>query len=441
MKMNRKKWSALSMMVLLSGAALCLIFGGTVREKMLPQVEWAVPRVTRLQTAFEFPCVWDFENQSEFKLETSRPVRVDEVLIRRGQNVTAGEKMFSLSIRDAEEMEEELRARYTGAWEAFEAIRAKTDDVLTPEASEYVAAVRKVSDAQAEAELCRIKAEALLPEEYSVWDFYQEEVLPEELSADAAQSVEDWKAALEAVSAAQAEKDALPVKSMEAETLEMLTERMEILEEMDAAEADIRAYYAETEKLKSVNAPQNMAVARVTVSAGQEAENGDVLAYFVPEGTEVVLTGTPRAEDFAYLNEGSYVSVEMNGGTYITQISAIRPDGEGRKRVILLKSAEMPAFDPENEDEMTAIVTIDSKEMVSFVPAACVHEDAKGSFVFAAENGETALGDEKITVRRVSVTKVTEADGEVMVKENLGEYRLAVNESKELTDGDRVLSY
>ena len=77
----------------------------------------------------------------------------------------------------------------------------------------------------------------------------------------------------------------------------------------------------------------------------------------------------------------------------------------------------------------------------SLLPSSAVHGAEGDRFVYLIKTSQNAVGNKTMTVEKLSVTVLAEADGTTAIQEDLSYSQVAYMEDRELSDGSRVMEY
>lgn len=438
MKLRSIAWKGMA--VLLVVVALCLFFSGTIRTVFTPKVQFVTVKMGRLTEQYELSAALTYNGKEKFSFAVPESVQVSQVFVREGDQVQAGDPLFSLRFYGEKEREENLLTAYREALTAqMDFDRENRKKQPGKQAVSYMEAYKALKAATINEGAARLELDRLLPPGVLL----PESGYPEGADGMLRQAVDSWRAASQQKSEAQTAFDKVSASyEINAWAWQYLLQEQEITDRLEAAKQALAAFYTQRDMLRTVTAPHAGFVASMTVRAGSGYDGTSSLCEITSENGGPVIRADLN-EMKTSLPDGIFVTLETPWGEFEPPVLFSGIDLEGdRYADIALPDALMALGVPLRRmaaEELTVHLTLQSEETNALLPVTAIHGTGADRYVYVAEERQAVLGSTEWIVTKQPITVLAEADGMVAVKENLNRARLAMLEDRPLSDGSAVM--
>ncbi len=440
--MKNRRFAVKALIILVAVVAVCMIFSGTVQNILTPKVRIASVKNGKLSRSVTLEGKLQYSDKEDFyyPLSGGDSCVVTQVYVRTGDKVREGDALFSMSYQDPDTKRKSLDDAYREALEEQLEFERKNGEIrLTSREENYAKAYYGLQDAVlAEAET---KREAI---KYGVAGDVADESGLNETALAALKAYREAKTALE--SARKTFQEASRY-SIDEDIWSQIVSQRQVREKVEQAEEAIEAFEKTREELEEIKAPHDGYVVEVNLKAGDVFDGISALCALTSE------EGTPQltceVEDSnVTIARGSALTIDTpRWGSQKVKVASVEINKEG-KRVAIVNISE--------DDDVVmgygslyAMTTADipmklSMEVASnasLLPSSAVHGAEGDKYVFIVRAQQNTVGSKVMTVQKLTVTVIAEADGTTAVQEDISYSQVAYMEDRELSDGSRVMEY
>ena len=212
--------------------------------------------------------------------------------------------------------------------------------------------------------------------------------------------------------------------------------------------ADCAEKQVELEELRrsaeAICAPRDGVIAEVNLKQGDSYDGSAALYTLTAEGSSPVLradlTGVDRS-----IAEGMDVTIATDGEGVAAKVTALGfSEGGMRCADVAVTDAVVKAFGSLYSLSLSPVkltILFKSAESSCLLPASAVRGSGDKRYVYAVNERTTTFGKKKLSLSKMDVTVIAEADGVASIQEDLSYYQLAYMEDRPLRDGADVMEY
>lgn len=448
-----KKIAVRAGVILAVVVACSMFFANTILSITTPKVKFADVGYKRFEEQISRSASIYFAKTDKFTLDGARktPVTVDQMYVRVGDKVAAGDVLCTTKLSDsfADEVDKASDALVTAqqAYMKNETDNIKLVDTIDSDKNEAKRAMddtsRALADAQAKLLGEAAKIGILLGDDPSVWPG----AIQKSGNADLIALVD---VVLDAQSAADrastAFLDTFANSKTKTEVYEFLLKRAELQRELDKAQNTLVGLVSAGEGLTTIRAEHDGYIVALGIEEGK-VYDGNAAAYELTAiGEDPVLrcevTGMKR--EFAV---GMRADIKAEYSDIRAEVSAVIREGVERKYLHIALTddviAQLGGVRSLLDSGTTVKLTYRAKEAASILPPAAVRSegDGKSDFIYVSESKYDIWGA-YLVARKLPVTVLERGDKEVSVQEDL-RYgsRPVYQESKAIKEGGRIEEY
>lgn len=440
--MKMRRFAVKGMIGLLLMVVLCLFFAGTIRTMVTPKVQFVTIKTGTLAHRYEVSGSLSYTEPEEQQIKVSQSMRVRKVNVRPGDYVTQGTELFSLQFYDEANQEKRLLETYEQALLAQQAFdQENANRKLTESQREHVALYQQLQRAmldEAEAWLA-VKRTFSTGAEITV----PETGYPEMADGNMQQAIDQWRVALENKQVLQNELAAKwKNKAPNASILFLVESGQSHQREVENAEKELNAFYAERDRLRSIVAPHDGYIVEVNTQLGGVYE-GDSPLYTMTKGKGVPVIQASVNELDKAIPTGTAAMLITRWGRFETEVLSNGVTLAGEPYINLTIPAGLTekgvSLNRLRSETVKAEITMETEESHALVPVSAIHGTGHNRYVYVVDEEQNVLGRKEKQVHQLAVTVVDEADGMAAVKESLTRFRLAYREDRVLRDGSSVM--
>lgn len=450
-----KRFALKGLGVIAVGVALCMFFAGTVRTMTTPKIKLVTPKQGRLEQTVALKGKLTFDQTTELRVDEARghTLLVDQVLVRPGYQVKAGDVLFTMTMTDYEEKYEKLKDTYQENSKKLDDLDIKNRKLnRTNQRNTAYEAMRDAHEALVDAKVALKVLEkqeniGLLDSDQSLQGLlpYARELgASPQLQAATQAYVDARTQATRAENTLYALLEDKKTKGKDG-IWEYLKERQTYLDLLDETEEEMAALTLDRDNLAQVKAPADGYVATVAVKVGEAYEGkGAALTMSTMEQPPVLradLTDVRRN-----IQAGATVSIKSGYQTVESQVVKVGVDVEGKRYCDVAITQEL--IDLKGgvyamslaETDMTAAFR--DSQSTTLVPASAVRSEGENDrYVFVVDTEYGSFTGQRMKVTKREVTVLSEAGSVVSVAEDLSNMQLADKEDRAIKDGDTVMEY
>ena len=440
-----KKIAVRAMITLAVVVALCMFFSGTVRTITTPKVRFTTARQGKFEMVTELTGQIQFKETEELKQDVPQgeSLTVTRIFVKAGDQVKAGDKLFSASVVDYDKTLASLQDDYDTAQASLRDLVRKNGEVrLTRNEQAWMDAYYAAQEASQRKRDCRIEAQTLLALEGLEMPA---EGVPEgasdELIAALAEAAEAEAASAEADQALER----LNRYAIADSTWTYITQRHEYEEKMTASEEAIARLVLLSREAGEVCAAHGGYITEVVAEKGGQLDGSTVVLRMTPEGGAPVIRADITDVKQA-VSAGSVVTVEtQRWGRLETAVIDTGLTSTGTRYAdaavtedIIQANGNVAAM---MQSEIKLRLTTRAQEATCLVSPSAVRGSGNDRFVYVAVKESSTFGGMQMKVQKMAVTVLNESATAVSVSEDLTRYQIIYMEDRAVSEGDAVMEY
>lgn len=443
--MNLKKFALRGLAVLAVAVALCMFFSGTIKTITTAKVKLTRTKTGRLEekTQLSGKLVFTGAEPVQLKLAQGQSLLITKVNARVGYAVKAGDVIVEARVADYENAMRSCQASYDEALDQLLALESKNSGIRLRRSDEvYADAYFNLRELKKQELAQRIDMEALLAKEGMR---LPEEGLPEGASEELAAAINAYRDSVQAQAQAQADMDAAARYLPDDATWSYISGKRSLEERLAAAEEEMRALSTLNTRAQAIEAPCDGYIVELMVKAGDGYDGSGALFTISPDGSMPVLRADISAVE-KNVSEGMAANMASDRyGTIESKVIETGLDAEGKRYADIEVTEKMIAacgsiYAMTAADTDITLVNR-AKSQTTLLSASTVHGTGDDRYIYTVETSYSSLGNSKMTVHKMAVTVLAEAEGMVSIEEELGYYDIAYMEDRPISDGDSVMLY
>lgn len=196
---------------------------------------------------------------------------------------------------------------------------------------------------------------------------------------------------------------------------------------------------------RSIAAPFDAYVTEVAVKAGDTYDGCGDLLTISKEGTLPVLRMDISTLQKNVEKDMLVTMASERYGTLETKVLETGLDSEGKRYADVEVTADMITAGGSvyamTAEETPLTLVNRAKTQTTLLSANAVHGTGSDRYIYTVETSYSSFGNSKMTVHKMSVTVLAEANGMVSIEEELGYCDIAYMEDRPISDGDCVMLY
>lgn len=443
--MNLKKFAIRGLAVLAVFVALCMFFSGTIKTITTAKIKTTRAKSGRLEEKTELSGKIAFPEVEHirFTLGEGQNLTIVKVNTRVGYTAKEGDVIIEARVADYENTMKQYQAAYDEALDQLLLLESKNSNIRLRRSDEqYADAYFALRDAKKAAVANKIAMEAQLNKEHLT---LTEAGYPEGASEQLTQAIDAWRDAEAAQAQAQSAMDAVERYAPEDAVWSYISDRRSYQEKMDDAEAKMQALGELNGGVQAICAPHDGYIAEVAVKEGDTYDGSGDLFTLTKKDTMPVLRAD-LSKVTRSVAEGSAVTMNTDRyGVLETKVLSTGIDAEGKKYADVeltddIVSAMGSVYSMTVEETPMSLV-YRAAQSTTLLSSSAVHGTGEDRYVYTVDTSYSSFGNTKMTVHKMSVTVLAEADGLVSIEEDLGYYDIAYMEDRPINDGDTVMAY
>ncbi|MBQ8973359.1 MAG: hypothetical protein IJ074_09825 [Clostridia bacterium] len=444
--MNLKKNAFKGLILLAAVVALCMFFSGTLRTITTAKVKIVRGKSGKLEQKTELTgkTVFPEEESIRYALGEGRVMVITKVNTRAGYTVQEGDVLVEGAIQDYDSTMKGWQDSYDEAVEQLMQLETKNSSLRLRRTDEqYEEAYYALSDARKAALDARVSLQTQLNQEELSMDMNG--AVPEEGSEILRALAENLQKAEAAQEDAQTALDALTRYAPEDDVWTYLTEKRTLNAKLEDLEEKMLSLSELNAAVGHICAPHDGYVATCEIKAGDTYDGLTELLTISAENVDPVLRADISSIE-RVVNEGAVMTIPTDKrGNVETKVIAVGVDSDGKRYadVAITKdvTAALGSVYSMLQNDIRMVLTAKATQSTTLLNAAAVHGSGDDRYVFVVSTDYSSLGSSKLTVHKMKVTVLGEADGLVSVEEDMDYYDLAYMEDRPISDGDTVMKY
>ena len=444
--MNLKKNAFKGLILLAAVVALCMFFSGTLRTITTAKVKIVRGKNGKLEQKTELTgkAVFPEEESIRYALGEGRVMVITKVNTRAGYTVQEGDVLVEGAIQDYDSTMKGWQDSYDEAVEQLMQLETKNSSLRLRRTDEqYEEAYYALSDARKAALDARVSLQTQLNQEELSLDMNG--AVPEEGSEILRALAQNLQKAEAAQEDAQTALDALTRYAPEDDVWTYLTEKRSLNAKLEDLEEKMLSLSELNAAVGHICAPHDGYVATCEIKAGDTYDGLTELLTISAENVDPVLRADISSIE-RVVNEGAVMTIPTDKrGNVETKVIAVGVDSDGKRYadVAITKdvTAALGSVYSMLQNDIRMVLTAKATQSTTLLNAAAVHGSGDDRYVFVVSTDYSSLGSSKLTVHKMKVTVLGEADGLVSVEEDMDYYDLAYMEDRPISDGDTVMKY
>lgn len=446
--MNGKTKALKALCILAVVIALCMFFARTVQTITTPKIQRITATKGKLEEKISISAQVYFPKTEDIRIKDAHTLNmtVDEVMVRPGYQVKAGDVIFTADVPALEEKIDTIREEYDKkVAELADKKAGHIRQLMTSEQNTLYNALIDAYDFYYDQRYAAYRAAAIkgysLPEDELTW--------PEITDADP-----EVMAAVQASEAARlAMEDAVTaLKRLYDSNGRVGDATFSYIKEMDDLKRSIADYQEQmlelevmAAELTEIKAPHDGYITAIELKAG-DSYDGTKAAYSISaEGSEPVLRADV-SDITKTLAEGNKVTTSGDKSTEILEITA----EAGGKKYALIEINNDVTKDLGSlsrmlgMEEIPLTITYKASKNTTLLPASAVRLDNDSSYYVYVVNrdyGGGLLGSGGYVLSKQTVTVLEKTDKLVSLADDLQYTEIADREDRAISDGQAVMDY
>ena len=395
----------------------------------------AAASVTAVQVAAAFPAnmvithqvtgIGMIEQKQESPVSVKPGQKVEQIFVRTGQKVKAGDVLFQINM---EALEEPIRTLE----QELEKIKLEQKDAIS----------RRAQAEQEHALLQRHAKEVYdqIAAETSQAVAWAKEDLERALETSDQDQIYAAQRAYDEAAASRSERLAEAHRAIEAAKQEQVSDSTGELKQIEMAqlEAGLTQLLALKDVQGNIPAPFDGTITKLNIeTGGVTSEQGAVLITDAASGG--IFTVSVGKEEEVYLKTGMPVILESTDGQKVEtglSIAAIEEDSENLDMIKVTVDIPPQAMEIGTSAKMTA--QWDSKQYDTCVPVQALYESSQGTYIYMLKEKESVLGTELAAVK-MNVTILDKNETYAAIDEPaLADQQIIVSSDRNMEEGSRV---
>ncbi|MCE5342199.1 MAG: hypothetical protein LLF96_01235 [Eubacteriales bacterium] len=449
--MKLKKFALRGFVALGVTVALCMFFANTVLTISTPKIQIVqgshgrLEQKIRLNTQVYFPDTTDYT----LSLAAKSAIVINQVYVRPGHHVDAGETLFTATLTDFDKDWKDLQDKYHA--KAMALLDKDVENKRFARTSQQndlydavLASQSTMAKAEHDAQLMAFTLNVDIGEDSALWE---SKVAGQPDLHYAILQALDAKTAYDTAYQAffdSYDNDRIRVKSG---TFKFINERRVLIKELASIADDIVALSERKEALSTITAPQAGYVVALNVKNGDAYDGKKVAFTLSADDVAPVLRGDITSLK-KVISDGTKVEIAGDYGNQKTTVEKTVLEGDGKKYAyvtltddIITAEGGIPRMVSDGDVEAT--LTYRARESATLIPASAVRNEGDGAdYVYLIQyNYSGFLGSSSIKVIKTGVDVVERGDTMVSVQQELDYAEIADREDRALTDGCTVMKY
>ena len=375
-------------------------------------------------------------------LPAGKTLTISRVNVRAGYPVKAGDVVLEASVTGYEAAAKQAQDEYDAALDALMEIDRKNEG-LTLRRSEQTYADTYAALREAARQTARKKTEMEVLLRAAKLS-YTDSGYPDGADEATIAAIDAYRAALSAQDEAQDAFNRAARYGVDDAVWSYISERQAAQEKL----ADCEEKQVELEELRrsaaTICAPRDGVIAEISLKQGDPYDGSMPLYKLTAEGSSPALRADLSGVD-KNITEGMGVTVSVGGDSVDAKIASLGFTESGARCAdvivndeILRAAGSMYAL---SQDSVKLTVLFKSKQSSCLLPASAVRGSGDSRYVYTVNERTTTFGKKKLSLSKMTVHVIAEADGVASIEEDLSYYTIAYMEDRALRDGSDVMEY
>ena len=442
--MKLKKIAVRGLICVAVGVALCMFFSGTIENITTPKVKLIRPSRGKLSEKVELSAtlVYPGAEEQRIDLPAGQTLTISRVNVRPGYAVKAGDVVMEAAVTGYEAAARQAQDDCDAALDALMEVERKNEGLaLRRSEQSYADSYAALRAAARETNRRRMDMEVLLR---AAKLECPDAGYPEGADAELTAAIDGYRAAEAAQEAAQVAFNRAARYGVSDEAWAYISERQTAREKLDDCTEKQLELEALNRAAGAIRAPHDGVIAQADLKQGDSWDGAVPLYSITPEGgapaLRAELTGVEKA-----VEEGMSVTLDAGsdgvGGT-ITGVGYAQ-SGERYADVAVTDEMIRAAGSLYSLAASPSKITLvfKAKESSCLLPAAAVRGSGDSRYVYTVNESTTTFGKRRLTLSKLDVHVIAEADGTASIEEDLSYYSIAYMEDRALREGGDVMEY
>ncbi len=443
--MNLKKFALRGLAILAVFVALCMFFSGTIKTITTAKIKITRGRSGRLEEKIQLTGKLTFPDVVKvgYPLEDGQTIQITKVNFRPGYTVNEGDVVIQARVANYDETMKGYQSDYSSALETLQQLESKNANIrLRRTDTAYADAYFGLRDARRDTVSKRIAMNTLLNREGLT---LPETGAPEGASDALIQAISDYRAAVQAETAAESAMQQVERYAPEESVWTYITEKRAAEDKISDLEAKMEALGVLNGSVQQITAPNGGYIAEVLVKEGDNYDGASELFTLTQPETMPVLRADLTGIDKT-VTQGMTVTISGgNFGDMETTVANVGIDQEGKKYADVTLTQDVisslgSVYSMTLEDTPMTLVNR-ARQNTMLLTTSAIHGTGNNRYIYTVDTSYSSFGNSTMTVRKQTVTVLAEADGVASIQEDMSWYDIAYMEDRPINDGDTVMLY
>lgn len=442
--MKLKKIATRGLIAVAVLVALCMFFSGTIENITTPKVKLAKASRGKLVEKLELNATLAYPDVEEQRLTlpAGQSLTITRVNVRAGYPVQAGDVVLEASVTGYEAAARQAQDDYDAALDALMEVERKNEGITLRRSEQtYADSYAALREAAREAARKKTDMEVLLRASKLS---YADAGYPADAGEETIAAIDAYRAALDAQSAAQEAFNRAARYGVDDAVWAYISERQSAQEKLDDCAEKQVALEELNRAAATICAPHDGVIAEINLKQGDPYDGSAALYSITAEGSSPALRSDLTGVDKA-ITEGMAVSVSIGDQAIDAKISGLSYLDSGARCADVPVSDEMTRAAGSMYSLSTSPVKVTilfkSNESSCLLPSSAVRGSGDSRYVYTISERTTTFGKRKLSLSKMDVNVIAEADGVTSIQEDLSYYTIAYMEDRALRDGSDVMEY
>ena len=439
--MKLRKIALRGLIAVVVAAALCMFFSGTIENITTPKVKIVRASRGRLTEKLELNAslVYPEVEEQKLTLPAGLTLTITKVNVRAGYPVSADDVVIEAAVTGYDAALKQAQDAYDAALDELMEVERKNEGVaLRRSEQDYADSYAALRTAAREAARKRTDMDVLLR---AAKLSYVEEGYPSGADDELKAAIDAYRAAASEQEAAQTAFNRAARYGVSDAAWTFITDRQTAQEKLDDCGDKLVEMEELARSVSEIRAPHDGVIASAPMKAGDAYDGTAALYSITAEGTSPALRAelTDVKQNIA---EGMEVNLPNGAAAKITALGYTDTGARCADVAItdeIIRSEGSIYSLSLNSTKLTILFT--AKDKTSLLPSSAVRGSGDSRYVYIINERNTTFGKKKMSISKMSVTVIAEADGTASVQEDLSYYDIAYLEDRALTDGSDVMRY
>ncbi len=441
-----KKAAIRAMIVLAVVVALALFFSGTVRTLTTPKVRFLTPRQGKFEQSVDLTGKVVFPQEEDVVPVLPEGVNATVLAfhVQAGDQIKAGDPLFTASVPDLEKTLSTLQKDYNTAQESLRNLKRKNGEIrLSRNEQAWRDATRDANAAGSEILTCRVNYLSLLAREGLTVP--EDGGLPEGASDELKALYDALREAERKGEAAERKAASLSRYALSDEVWTALNSMDEQQQKMEEASEQMIALTVLARQLENYPAPHDGYVTALPMEKGTVLDSVSPVIRITPEDSEPVLRADISQVKLAVSKGSAVQMVEDEWSSWPTKVTATGISSEAKRYMDAEITRDMisvyGSVRAMMKNDVKLKLTSKAKESTCLIPATAVRGSGTDRYVYTVSKLSSTFGGTQIKLVKTPVTVLNESASTVSVSEDLSYQQVVYQEDRPISDESTVMAY